>query len=261
MTSRLAFALEAAYAGGRSTLAHFQNGVAVDTKSDDSPVTVADRTAERIIREMIAKQYPNDFILGEEEGGDHTRPDRWIIDPIDGTKVFIAGVPFYSTLLSYEVDFKPIVGICFFPALGEMVYAETGSGAFFNGRPCRVSSRESISGGVITFSGPKRLRDHGLLDGVLSLSERAADERTWNDAYGHALVATGRVETMIDPAISLWDISALTLIVTEAGGRASGLDGLSPLIPNGPESTAPGKHDFITSNGRVHEEVLAALNH
>jgi histidinol phosphatase-like enzyme (inositol monophosphatase family) len=255
MTDRLAFALEAAYRGGRSTLGHFQNQVSVDHKSDESPVTVADRNSERIIREMIAEKYPHDYILGEEEGGDHSRPDRWIIDPIDGTKVFIAGVPLYSTLLSYEIDFQPVVGICFFPALGEMVYAETGSGAFFNGRPCRVSTRPTMTGGLLTFSGPKRLRDFGLLDGVLKLSERAADERTWNDAYGHALVATGRAEAMVDTNISLWDISALTLIVAEAGGKATSLTGGSPLHQN-----TYGKHDFITTNGLVHDEVLAALN-
>lgn len=254
MSPRLAFALDAADRGGKFTLSMFQTGTAVDLKSDETPVTAADRGAERLIREMIARYYPNDYILGEEEGGDNTIPDRWIIDPIDGTKAFISGVPLYSTLLSYEVNFQPIVGICLFPALDEVVYAETGSGAFFNGRPCRVSSKSAMTGGVVSFSGPKRLRDKGLLDGVIKLAERAMDERTWNDAYGHALVATGRIEAMIDPGVSLWDMSALDLIVREAGGRASGLGGQSALIPN-----AVGRHDFITTNALVHEEVLAAL--
>lgn len=254
MSPRLAFALNAADRAGKFTLAHFQTGIRADLKSDETPVTVADRGAERIIRELIAESYPNDFILGEEEGGDRSRPDRWIIDPIDGTKAFLSGVPLYSTLLSYEVDFQPVLGICFFPALDEVVYAETGSGAFFNGRPCRVSTKPEMTGSVVSFSGPKRLRDRGHLEGVLSLADRAMDNRTWNDAYGHALVATGRIEAMLDPGISLWDLSALTLIVAEAGGRASNFRDESPLT-----AEADGTHDFITTNGLVHAEVLAAF--
>ncbi|RYG85972.1 hypothetical protein EON77_04610, partial [bacterium] len=241
MSPRLAFAVETAFRAGRSTLAHFQTGTSVETKSDDTPVTIADKNAERMIRDAIAAQYPTEHILGEEEGGDRSRPDRWVIDPIDGTKAFIAGVPLYSTLLSYEVDFEPVVGICYFPGLDEMFYAEQGGGAFFNGRPCRVSQKSTMKGGVLSFCGPKRLRDQGLLDGALTLADRAADNRTWNDAYGHALVASGRIEAMLDPAVSLWDVSALTLIVAEAGGKVSSRTGGSPL-----EARVDGSHDLFS---------------
>ena len=141
MSPRLAFAIDAAYRAGRGTLAHFQTGTAVEIKSDATPVTVADKAAERQIREDIARSFPRDEILGEEEGGDATVADRWVIDPIDGTKSFVAGVPLYGTLLSYEVDRKPVLGVCYLPGLDELLWAETGSGAFMNGRPIRVSQR------------------------------------------------------------------------------------------------------------------------
>ena len=139
MSPRLEFALNAAIKGGKSTLAHFNVGTEVEIKHDLTPVTVADRGAERIIREEIEKAYPGDAILGEEEGETSQSKTRWVIDPIDGTKSFICGVPLYSTLLSYEVDGEPILGIAYFPALNEIVYAEKGQGAYWNGKPCRVS--------------------------------------------------------------------------------------------------------------------------
>ena len=111
MSPRLAFAIDAAYRAGRGTLAHFQVGTDVEIKADATPVTVADKNAERQIREAIEQAFPGDHVLGEEEGGDMTVPDRWVIDPIDGTKSFVAGVPLYGTLLSYEVDRQPILGV------------------------------------------------------------------------------------------------------------------------------------------------------
>jgi histidinol phosphatase-like enzyme (inositol monophosphatase family) len=231
MSPRLAFALEAATKAGRSTLAHFQSGVAVDRKSDASPVTIADRHAERLIREAIAREFPNDAILGEEEGGDATSPHRWVIDPIDGTKSFISGVPLYSTLLSYEVDQVPILGVVYFPALNELLYAEVGSGAFFNGRPCHVSSTGNLSNAVICCGGHSSMVKYGRMNQFLELAPKVLATRTWSDAYGHALVATGRVEAMIDPVVSRWDISALAVILSEAGGTFTTLTGGNPLSP------------------------------
>src|SRR5579862_7332397 len=137
MSPRLAFAIDAATKAGRSTLAHFQTGVGFDRKSDASPVTIADRMAERMIREAIAREFPGDQILGEEEGGDTEVADRWVLDPIDGTKSFVAGVPLYATLVSYEKGFVPQLGVVFLPALNELIYAERGGGALWNGKPAR----------------------------------------------------------------------------------------------------------------------------
>lgn len=248
MSPRLAFAVEAAVRAGRSTLAHFQTDAAVEQKSDNSPVTIADRAAERIIREAIAKTYPRAAILGEEEGATGVGDDRWVVDPIDGTKSFIAGVPLYATLLAYEEAGRPTLGVCYFPALDELLYAEKGSGAYFNGRQARVSRKETVDQAILVCGGLSRLRERGMLQPLLDLASRAMALRTWCDAYGHALVATGRAEAMIDPVLSHWDISAMEIIVTEAGGRFTGFDG--------------GEHpraEAVSSNGLVHAALLEAL--
>src|SRR5436309_2174551 len=182
MSPRLAFALDIAMKAGRSTLAHFQTGAQVEIKSDFSPVTIADRNAERMIREAIDLRYPGDSILGEEEGASGTGVDRWVIDPIDGTKSFICGVPLYATLVSYETSSEPVVGVCYFPALDEMLYAERGAGAFWNGRPCQVSGRSSVQGSVLCSGGHRLMEELGHLSPFVELAGRALATRTWSDA-------------------------------------------------------------------------------
>jgi histidinol phosphatase-like enzyme (inositol monophosphatase family) len=246
MSPRLSFAVDAAYKGGRSTLGLFQAGVEVMTKQDATPVTQADREAERLIRSLIAAQYPHDAILGEEEGGDTGALDRWVIDPIDGTKSFISGVPLYSTLLSYESGGETEVAVCYFPALGDMFYAEKGGGAFLNGRPIQVSQRESVQGGILCCGG-SMFKD-GNWQKIARIMNRALATRTWCDAYGHTLVACGRVDAMLDPVVSHWDISSVSLIVREAGGRFTDFKGNDALATEG-----------LSTNGRLHGEILAAL--
>ncbi len=246
MSPRLAFAVDAAFKGGKSTLGLFQAGAEVITKQDESPVTAADRNAEHLIRSLIAQSYPGDAILGEEEGGDTGALDRWVIDPIDGTKSFICGVPLYATLLSYEVDGEAVLGVCYFPALGEMLYAEKGKGAFLNGRPIQVSQRDTVKGSVLCCGG-SMLKD-GNWQKISSLLSRALATRTWSDAYGYALVASGRVDAMMDPVISHWDISAVSLIVREAGGRFTDFKGNDKLAK-----------ESLGTNGRIHDEILQAL--
>lgn len=248
MSPRLAFAIDAAYRAGRSTLAHFQTGAAVELKSDATPVTVADRGAERLIREAIEAKYPTDAILGEEEGETRRSDDRWVIDPIDGTKSFVSGVPLYATLLAYEQAGVPIVGVCYFPALDELLYAEAGGGAFLNGRPIHTRTTPSEHGAILCCGGIARLQQQGRLQTLLDLAEKALALRTWCDAYGHALVASGRVDAMIDPVLSRWDISAVDVIVREAGGKFTDFAG----NPN-PHTEA------ISSNGAIHSRLLEAF--
>lgn len=248
MSSRLVFALEAATKAGRSTLAHFQTGVEVVCKPDDSPVTVADREAERILRTEIQRAYPGEAVLGEEEGLAGEGDARWVIDPIDGTKSFICGVPLFATLLSFELKGEPQLGVCFFPALNEIVYAELGMGAFWNGKPCKVSTRATLEQAIITSAGYVGLRKHGLVEGFERVTSRAMATRTWCDAYGHSLVATGRADAMIDPAIKRWDVSAMKVIVREAGGSFTDLEGGGDL-----DSSA------LSSNGLLHEQILRGL--
>lgn len=248
MSPRLAFAIDAAYRAGRTTLGLFNAGAEVFAKADATPVTEADRRAEALIREAIAAKFPGDAILGEEEGLSGSGDTRWVIDPIDGTKSFVSGVPLYATLLSYEVDGEPELGVCYLPAIDELLYAERGHGAFWNGRPCRVSERDAVAGAVICCGGHRSMAERGRMDGLLKLAETAMATRTWSDAYGHALVATGRVDAMIDPVVNRWDLSAVSLIVKEAGGRFTQFDGNEAI---GCEA--------VSSNGRLHEAVLAAF--
>ncbi|MHB8636955.1 MAG: inositol monophosphatase family protein [Fimbriimonadaceae bacterium] len=248
MSPRLAFAIDAAYRAGRSTLTHFQTGVAVEIKSDATPVTVADREAERLIRQAIADTYPREAILGEEEGASGQSDDRWVVDPIDGTKSFVAGVPLYATLLAYEQAGAPVVGVCYFPALGEMLYAEAGHGAYLNGRPIHTRTNPNEAGAILCCGGISRLQERGQLPALLKLAEKALALRTWCDAYGHALVASGRADAMIDPVLSRWDISAVDVIVREAGGKFTDFAG----NPN-PQAEA------ISSNGPLHNRLIEAF--
>jgi histidinol phosphatase-like enzyme (inositol monophosphatase family) len=220
----------------------------VDLKEDASPVTVADRNAERLIRLAIATEFPEDAILGEEEGESGAGSNRWVVDPIDGTKSFISGVPLYATLIAYELEGEPVVGVCYFPGINELVYAERGAGAFWNGRPCRVSARESLDGSVVATGSTGSMAKRGRLTGFQEVEGKALACRTWGDAYGHALVATGRVEAMIDPLVSHWDISAMSVIVREAGGTFTDFKGRHTLAD-----------EAISSNGLVHHELLEAF--
>jgi histidinol-phosphatase len=245
MSPRLAFALETAVKAGRFTLSLFNTGTPVELKHDLTPVTAADKGAERIVREAVEAAYPGETILGEEEGLTGQSPTRWVVDPIDGTKSFICGVPLYATLLSYEIDAQPVLGVAYFPALDELVFAEKGQGAFWNGRQCRVSQKPTLQGAVVSCGSHASMDRHGRAEGFRAIAERTLATRTWSDAYGHALVATGRVEAMLDPIVNHWDVSAVSLIVAEAGGRFTNFDGV------------PGPHaEAISSNGLVHDELL-----
>lgn len=248
MSPRLAFALDAAYQAGRLTLRYFQTDTPVELKADASPVTEADKGAERLIRGAVERQFPGETVLGEEQGLTGASDDRWVIDPIDGTKSFICGVPLYATLLAYEQAGEPILGVCYFPALDEMVYAEKGQGTFWNGRVAGVSRRACFEGSRIVSGSVGSLEKRDWLKGLVALSSAAIAVRTWGDAYGHALVATGRVDLMVDPVVSRWDISAMSVIVREAGGRFTDLSGNEAL-----------GDDALSSNGLLHQAALEAF--
>lgn len=248
MSPRLAFALEAAYSAGRLTLAHFRNQLEVEIKEDATPVTIADKQAERQIRTLIQASYPGEAILGEEEGGAHDESDRWVLDPIDGTKSFVSGVPLYATLLSYELDQESIVAACYFPALDLMLHAEKGGGAYANGRKIQVSKKSSVKGSVLACGGHRTMVQCGRMQPFLKLVDLAMATRTWGDAYGHALVAMGQIEAMIEPRVARWDVSSMALIVREAGGKFTDFKGNDVI-----------SDEALSSNGLVHQELVAAF--
>jgi histidinol-phosphatase len=244
----LAVALEAAHEGGRRTLAYFNAGTPVDAKADGTPVTRADREAEAAMRAIIARAFPDHGILGEEEG--ETRgaaPFRWIIDPLDGTRTFVRGVPLYGTLVGVEARGDPVVGVVHLPALGETVAAAHGEGCTWNGRPCRVSPVSRLGDALLVVTDERSAR--GRSDAYERLASRTAMQRTWADCYGYVLVATGRAEVALDPVMNVWDCAALLPIVEEAGGRFTDWRGRRTI--DGGEAVA--------TNGALHDEVLALL--
>ena len=242
-------AIDAAYDAGRRTLAYFNTRVAVETKADNTPVTCADREAEEMIRATILKHFPAHSILGEE-GGVHEGSDkrfRWIIDPIDGTKSFICGVPLYGVLIGIEVDGKPQVGVCYLPALDEMLAAATGLGCKWNGRVARVSAIDKLSDAVVSSTSISTALARS--DAFEKIMSRAKVTRGWGDCYGHVLAATGRIEVMFDPRMNPWDAAPFAAIYAEAGGHYTSWEG---------EATIWGP-DGVGTNAALHGEVIAIL--
>lgn len=229
---------EVAREAGRAALSHFRTRLDVETKRDGSPVTAADRAAELVAREWIARRYPADSMLGEEFGalGDLTRR-RWLIDPIDGTKSFIRGVPLWGTLIAVVEREDVLAGAIFCPAVDEMVVAAVGEGCWWNGARSHVSAVAEI-GAATALATDDRFPNHP--ERAQRWSDLAADAaiaRTWGDCYGYLLVATGRAEVMVDNLMSPWDAAALVPVVREAGGAFSDWDGRVTAFGSGAVAT------------------------
>lgn len=239
-----------ALAAGEVTLEHFGGVVDHDSKGDGSPVTIADRAAEELLRGRIEKRYPDHSILGEEYGESNEGARvRWILDPIDATRSFMRGVPLYGVLIGIEIDGASAVGVAHFPPLKETVAAGRGTGCVWNGRPCHVSSVARLEDAVVCTTDVERILSRPEGAGWRTLQQTSDFSRTWGDCYGHALVATGRIEAQVDPVMAPWDAGPFLTIVTEAGGRFTTLEG---------EETVHGGSG-ISSNGRLHDTVLRAL--
>lgn len=224
----------------------------IDNKGDGTPVTQADREAERLVRDHLSTAHPDDGVLGEEEA-EHvgTSGRRWIVDPIDGTKAFSHGVPTYCNLIALEDEHGVLVGVINLPGLGETVYAGRGTGCWWmrhdsdDRHRAHVSERSRLKGAYLTTSG----YDHWSSDWLQGVHASGAQMRTWGDGWGYALVATGRVDAMVDPIAASWDLAPMPVIIEEAGGRFSDHSGTG------------GHHDGsgIATNGLLHDAVLAAL--
>jgi histidinol-phosphatase len=211
---------------------------------------VADRDAERLARELIGSRFPDDGVLGEEEGESRPgAPRRWIIDPIDGTRSFVRGVPLYGVLLALEDAGAVRLGVMHFPALDETVAAASGQGCWWDGRRARVSSIDTLEESAIMITDAEAAAAAGRGAGWSRLRARAGLVRTWGDAYGYALVATGRAEAMLDPVMAIWDAAPLWPIVEEAGGVITGWDG----------QPAPDAGHVVATNAVLAEEVRRLL--
>jgi len=258
---RLAVALRAARAAGTATLHWFQRpGLVVDTKADRSPVTEADRSAEAILRRELLGAFPADAFLGEETGATSGSSGwEWVVDPIDGTKSFVNGVPLYSTLVGCRREGRGIIGVIAIPALDEIAYASRGCGAWHvRGTaapvPARVSMKRSLAESLVCSSDFTSFArwSGGRVAGREArerLESACGVVRTWGDGYGYLLVATGRAEIMVDPLLNPWDAAAVDVVVTEAGGRFSDWSGRDSIESG----------DGMATNGLVHDAALARL--
>ena len=236
----LAFALRLADAADALTMERFRAAdLRVETKPDLTPVTDADRSVERALRGLVAAERTGEGVLGEEEGDDGTDA-RWIVDPIDGTRNFLRGVPVWATLVAFEREARVVCGVVSAPALGHRWWASAGGGAFRDGRPIRVSSVPRLEDAAVSCTFPRDL---------VTVEPLVWHLRGFGDFWQHVLVAEGAIDGAVDAGLSLWDYAAPVLVVVEAGGRATARSGEEP---------SPGEQ-LVTSNGLVHDELLAAI--
>ena len=256
----LEFAVEAACRAGAATLPWFRGGAEVEIKADGSPVTAADREAERLVREAIVARFPADDVLGEELGELRVTPSGepaagsrarrcWVVDPIDGTRSFVHGVPLFGVLLALVEAGVPVLGVIHLPALGETVAAARGEGCWHNGSRARVSTLAQLDRALVVTSDAEGIERRRGSSGWDALRSRAGMVRTWGDCYGYALVATGRAEAMLDPVMAPWDVAPLAPIIEEAGGVFSGWNG---------ERTYP-TDSAVATNAALATEVRALL--
>ena len=250
MKEYLDFAVGLSEEAGRITLSYFNKQIDVELKEDSSPVTVADRKTESLIREAIREKYPEHGILGEEFGAVETgSPYTWIIDPIDGTKSFIHGIPLYTVLIALLKNGEPSVGVIHNPPLGETAAAAVGMGCTLNGSTCRVSPTASLEQANVQVTDPADLmRRYPVFTG--RLFERIRLCRSWGDGYGYLLVASGRVDAMLDPVLAPWDAAPLKVIISEAGGMMTDFSGRSKALCE----------SAIAANERLHREIIGLLD-
>ncbi|MDQ3950537.1 MAG: histidinol-phosphatase [Gemmatimonadota bacterium] len=252
MTLLLDAVAEVARVAGDTALHYFRSaGLTVEPKRDGTPVTVADRAAEQAARGWLRARFPDDGILGEELGEE--RPGarrRWVLDPIDGTKTFVRGVPLWGSLVAVHEGETILAGAIYCPAVGELVAAAPGAGCWWNGSRCAVSAVSDLADATILTTGVRFAGFPARGAAWRELAERVAVSRTWGDCYGYLLVATGRAELMTDPELSPWDAAALLPVITEAGGVYTDWRG---------RVTAFGGAGVVATNAVLAEEIRSRL--
>ncbi len=246
----LAAARLAAQKGGQKALHYFQKNVPVIKKIDRSPVTRADREAEQVIRAILGKKFPDHQLCGEEFGWDKKQKSefRWWIDPVDGTRQFIRGIPFWGTLIGLEYRGEVVAGVIHHPALPMTVWAAKGQGCYVNGKRTHVSKIPDLRGGTLTYGG-LRLVPMTYRKKLTDLIAQCYDDRGFGDCYGHSLVIQGKAEAVVEPVVEPYDVAAIKICVEEAGGQFTDLSGRK-TIEGG---------NAVSSNGLVHAAILKAL--
>ncbi len=251
MNPHLEAAIDAARAAGDIALRSFRTGLAVERKADHSPVTEADRACERRIVEILRERFPDYGFFGEELGKtEGSRNARWIIDPIDGTKSFIRGIPFFATLIGLEEDGEITAGVVHAPATGELLYAARGEGAYDeSGRRLRVTDVARLDEAMVSFGGMAVFQKEGWWGAFEEIVARTGRQRGFGDYLGSVMVARGWSEAMLELDVKAWDLAPLKILVEEAGGRFTDFSG---------RATVHGGSAVVT-NGRIHDELLEIL--
>ena len=258
----LKIALKTAELAEENILKFYQNDVGVEWKADKTPVTIADKGTEELARKFWAKETPGFGVIGEEFGIESPDAEyQWVIDPIDGTKSFIHGVPLFGTLIALYHKNVPIASVIRLPAMKSAVWAVNGGGAFLDGREVHASGVSQLSDALVLSGTVNTMEDKGFGEGFTKLRRGARLHRGWGDCYGYYLVAAGRAEIMVDPVVSLWDIAPFPLLMKEAGGKFSTIDGKTELFDANGKPTAPIYEGFtsVASNGLLHNVALDAL--
>ncbi len=249
--TRYEVAVVAAQKAGQLALRYFDGELAVEQKADLSPVTVADREAEQLLRKTLHAAFPNDGFLGEEYGDTPgTSGYRWVLDPIDGTRSFVRGIPLWGTLVGLEHKGEQIAGVAEMAALGQTWRALRGDGAYRNDRRIHVSKEADLSRALVFYTGVNYFEESGRQEDFFRLVRRTDRQRGFGDLYGFVLVAQGSGELMVEHGVHPWDVVALKPIIEEAGGRFSNWDG----------GTSIDRPDVVVSNGKLHDAALAVLN-
>jgi histidinol-phosphatase len=249
MDRRLEAAISAAKVGGEVALRYFRTGLTVEYKGDRSPVTQADRECEQRITEVLLEAFPDYGVVGEEFGERSGARARWIIDPIDGTKNFIRGIPYFATLIGLEEDGEVTAGVIYAPAVDDLLYAQKGQGAFDGGGRLHVSRITPLRQGLLVFGGIAVFREAGRWDAFERLVRASGRQRGFGDYFGHTFVARGQAEAMVELDLKPWDLAPIKIIVEEAGGRFTDFTGAATIYGG----TA------IASNGVVHDEILQLI--
>ena len=248
----LTVALAAAKNAEEIITSYYTGDIEVELKADETPVTHADRGAEHVIRETIKQSFPDHGFLGEEYGTQEgTSPYMWIIDPIDATKNYIRKIPIFGTQIALMKGEELVLGVSNAPLLNELLYAEAGGGAFLNGKPIQVSNVTQPADAMVCHGGLKWFTEKGTFPGIYNLINTATRTRGFGDFYMYHLVASARADAVVEAAISIWDIAAITVIVREAGGEVTDMQG-QPVT----KETA----SLIATNGVLHGTILKYFN-
>ncbi len=241
-------AIEAAQAGEKIALKYFQTDLEIKTKTDNSILTIADIETEKVIKKHITRQFPDATFLAEESGGNTKENNFWIIDPIDGTRLFAKGIPFWSILIAHYKNGEINLGVCSVPGQKRLLVAEKGKGAFLNGKRVNVSTQKNVKGAFGSFGSLHRFKSP---DPILKLTKKEAILRSYEHAYALTFLAAGNMDVVIDAYGTPWDYAPFISIISEAGGKVTDFEG-KPWNLNTKNLVAP--------NGLLHDDVIKIIN-